>query len=238
MSLEQVRPAPQHDVLVVAPPVSSADLFVSYRGKIRRYILGMVRDPTEADDLTQDVFLQAHRKLDSVRDPDALVSWLYRIATHLSYDRFRQSSRRPKTEPLDPGGSVTPRSDAEHTDEPRLDRVVEQKEMSACVREYMESLSDDYRQVILLHDLEGLSNPEIAGMLGATVDTVKIRLHRARGRLHAALSAGCDFSHDEEGVLVCEPSAGPAAAPPDPSSSFGCASAPSPKRSGCGEPCE
>jgi len=73
----------------VATGVSSADLFAAYQGRIRRYILSMVRDPVEADDLTQDVFLQAHRKLGSLRDPDAVISWLYRIATHVCYDRFR-----------------------------------------------------------------------------------------------------------------------------------------------------
>lgn len=62
--------------------------------------------PAEADDLTQDVFLQVHRKLSSVRDPDAVVSWLYRIATHLCSDRFRRSSREPRTDRLDVSGSV------------------------------------------------------------------------------------------------------------------------------------
>jgi RNA polymerase sigma-70 factor (ECF subfamily) len=86
--------------------VSSAELFTSHHDKIRRYIMSIVRDPVEADDLTQDVFLQVHRKLDTVRDPDALVSWLYRIATHVCYDRFRASKRRPATEPLDAGEAV------------------------------------------------------------------------------------------------------------------------------------
>ena len=81
--------------------------------------------------------------------------------------------------------------------------------MTACVRSFLEDLSDEYRQVILLHDLEGLTNAEIAKMLGASLATVKIRLHRARRKLQAALAAGCDFSLDEHGVFVCERAAGP-----------------------------
>jgi len=83
--------------------------------------------------------------------------------------------------------------------------MIEQKQMSACVQQYLQSLSDSYRAAILLHDVEGLSNPEIAKMLGCSLATVKIRLHRARTRLRMALDRACDFSCDDRGVLVCEP---------------------------------
>ena len=189
----------------VATGVSSADLFAEYQPRIRRYILSMVHDPVEADDLTQEVFLRAHRKLGSLRDRDALVSWLYRIATHACYDRFRKWSRQPGLDPLDINGSVAGNAAGADTDEPRLDRMIERAEMSACVRGFLEDLSDEYRQVILLHDMEGLTNPEIAGMLGMSLDAIKIRLHRARRKLQGALAANCDFSNDEDGVFVCEP---------------------------------
>ena len=80
-----------------------------------------------------------------------------------------------------------------------------QREMSDCVRGYLEDLPDAYRTVILLHDVQGLTNREMADGLGVTLDAVKIRLHRARTRLRAALAAGCSFSQDERGVSVCEP---------------------------------
>lgn len=187
--------------------LSSGELFAAYQPRIRRYILSMVRDPADAEDLTQDVFLQVHRKLDTVRDPDAVVSWLYRIATHVCYDRFRRSSRRPKTEPLDDDAVAAGRAGDRSDDvsDARLDRALEQAEMSACVRKYIEDLSTAYRQVILLHDLEELTNPEIARMLGASLDSVKIRLHRARRKLEAVLIENCEFARYEDGVFVCEP---------------------------------
>ena len=77
--------------------------------------------------------------------------------------------------------------------------------MSACVQRYLDDLSDSYRAVILLHDLHSLSAKQIAELLGVRVGTVKIRLHRARRRLEKALEAACAFSHDERGVLVCQP---------------------------------
>jgi RNA polymerase sigma-70 factor (ECF subfamily) len=88
--------------------------------------------------------------------------------------------------------------------------VVEQREMSSCVQDYLETLPDDYRAVILLHDLEGLTNPEIATMLGCSLATAKIRLHRARKKLKEALDNACRFIRDERDVFVCErkPSSG------------------------------
>jgi RNA polymerase sigma-70 factor (ECF subfamily) len=186
--------------------LSSAELFTSYRTRIRRYIGTMVHDPDDADDLTQDVFVQAHRRLGSLRDPDAVVSWLYRIATHLAYDRFRKWSRQPSVPLPDVAGESEARL-AEGKAEPSVGRVVEQAEMSACVRRYLDGLSDDYRTAILLHDLEGLTNVEIAEMLGVSLEAVKIRLHRARRKLEDALATHCDFSRDEQGVFVCEPTA-------------------------------
>ena len=193
------------------PGPSSAELFAAYHQRIRRYILSMVRDPAEADDLTQDVFLRAHHRLGSLRDPDAVVSWLYRIATHVCYDRFRSWSRQPTPSSLDLTDVAAVRASPEGEGGARLDRVIEQAEMSACVRRYLDGLSDDYRQVILLHDVEQVTNPEIAEMLGVSLDAVKIRLHRARRKLQAVLEANCDFSHDECGVLVCEPTGIPIA---------------------------
>jgi len=180
----------------------------SYREPIYRYVLSMARDAAEAEDLTQETFLRAHARSSTLDDPARLSPWLYRIATNVSYDRFRQASYRNRPQSLD----GTTENDAEKgepavlTDPaPRLDKVMEQQEMSYCVQQYLAGLSDSYRAVILLHDVEGLTNPEIAEMLGASLSTVKIRLHRAREKLRAALSEGCLFTIDERGVFICEP---------------------------------
>jgi len=189
----------------IATAVSSAELFAAYQPRIRRYILSMVHNAAEAEDLTQEVFLQAHRKLGSLRDPDAAASWLYRIATHLCYDRFRKWAREPRLDPLDVADSHAADTVRDGGAEARMDLLLERAEMSACVRGFLDDISDEYRQVILLHDLEALTNLQIAEMLGVSVAAIKIRLHRARGKLQVALAASCDFSHDERGVLVCDP---------------------------------
>lgn len=185
--------------------LSSASVFEEYRERIYRYILRMARDPTEAEDLTQETFLRAHRSLENLRDPGSLTAWLYRVATHVCYDRFRQSSYREPPQSLDVPSVDGVAKETEDRDAARLDEAVERQEMSSCVQDYLLELSDDYRIAIILHDLHGLTNPEIAEMVGCSLDTVKIRIHRARRKLQAALATGCDFSHDERGVFVCEP---------------------------------
>jgi RNA polymerase sigma-70 factor (ECF subfamily) len=167
--------------------------------RILRYAKTLARDLSEAEDLTQEVFLRAFRARDTLHDPRARLSWLYRIATHAWVDRLRQRARRPQE-------SVDAVEEAElPNDGPGLQQVIEQGDMSACVQDYVVSLPDGYRAVLLLHDLHELSGPQIAEMLDLSVATVKIRLHRARLKLRAALAAGCLFSHDERNVLVCEP---------------------------------
>ena len=68
----------------------AAALFQAYRDRIYRYVLHMVRNRGEAEDLTQETFLRAHRRLYLLRHPEAVGSWLYRIATRVSLDRLRQ----------------------------------------------------------------------------------------------------------------------------------------------------
>jgi len=197
------------------PNVSSekgfTDLVSKYRSPIHRYVLTVVRNPTVAEDLTQETFLRVFRKLETLRDDTKVSAWLYRIATNLCRDHFRRSSRSPKTLSIEASRedeSTAVEETLGDTDRPPLEQWLEQDEMSACVQEYIEDLSDAYRAVVLLHDLEGMTDSEIAKMLGCSVGAVKIRLHRARARLKSALESGCSFSTDRRGVFVCEPKNG------------------------------
>ncbi len=168
--------------------------------RIYRYILSMVRDVKEAEDLTQETFIRAVRSHDSLHDQAALSAWLYKIATHATLDRLRQYARNNLKEydtDLDEVEVAEPCA-------PTLQKIAEQDEMSSCVQDYLNRLPDNYRAVILLHDVHGQTANEISHLLDESLETVKIRLHRARLRLRAALQSGCDFSVDEDNVLTCE----------------------------------
>jgi RNA polymerase sigma-70 factor (ECF subfamily) len=80
--------------------------------------------------------------------------------------------------------------------------------MSECVQRYVADLSDAYKAVLLFHDVNGLTADEIAHLLQLPLTTVKMRLHRARRQLEAALNNACAFGRDERDVFICEPKPG------------------------------
>lgn len=179
----------------------NSGFFEKNYNRVYAYVWSMVRDANEAEDLTQETFLRAHRERETLKDPKALLSWLYCIATHVSLDWLRKRAKtairesRAGLDDIDPPDPGTP----------SMQQVLEQEQMSACVNRFLVGIPDTYRAVIILHDTHGLTGPEIASTLGLPLATVKIRLHRARLRLKAVLEAGCQFSCDPRGVLVCTP---------------------------------
>lgn len=195
--MEHVTPLTQESE---SGPETASVFFQGDYTRIFRYILSMVHDNAEAQDLTQETFLRAYRGREALREAGAQTAWLYRIATHVCLDRLRQHARRAPRE------SETDLDQVEvaEPDAPSLQQTIERDEMSGCVQGYLNRLPDSYRAVILLHDMHELTAPEIAQLLGESLATVKIRLHRARHKLRIALQAGCEFSYDERSTLTCE----------------------------------
>lgn len=194
-------------------------LFAEYRPKIHRFIHAMVQDRAEAEDLTQETLIKIHQNLPGLEDPSKLSSWIYRVATNVCLDRFRQSScrRYARTSSLEEiDGEIEEALLTLSGVEPDLmaEEVIDQAAMGACVQELLRCLPEDYRTVIVLHDLEGLKNHEVAEILDCSIDAVKIRLHRARVRLKEKLLSRCGFSRNERDVFVCEPKREIAPGPP------------------------
>ena len=172
-----------------------------YRPAIARYVGKMVRDGAEAEDLTQETFIRAFRQRDTLRDDAALLSWLYQIATHVCVDRLRQRARMQSKQ----NEQAVEELHVPDQRTPSALTVAQQGEMSGCVQQYVARLSDEYRAVLLLHDVDGLTSGEISNLLGLPLTTVKMRLHRARRKLQDMLQKACDFGQDERGVMVCDP---------------------------------
>lgn len=180
-----------------------AEVFGQYQGPIYNYLLRMTQNQSEAEDLTQETFVRAHRSLPTFRGEASLSTWLYRIATNVSLDHFRRPiTRQARTalslEKIELDGDRG--SDAPSSPE----QLAACSEMSACVQAFVQRLPPDHRAVLVLKDLQGLKNREIAEVLDCSLGTVKIRLHRARTKLREALDAGCDFTYDERNVFICE----------------------------------
>ena len=190
--------------VVDGPKTLFSSAFEEYRHRIQGYLLRLTRDPAEAEDLTQETFLRAYRRFGTLREERALLAWLYRIATHAYYDRYRLASYRHRTSGMEAFEDMDVGIPALEPDAVSPYHLLERAEMSECVRNYIEALPDDYRAVVLLHDIHELTNPEIAKMLGCSLETVKIRIHRGRRRLQEALTRACGLEHDERDVLVCQ----------------------------------
>jgi RNA polymerase sigma-70 factor (ECF subfamily) len=176
-------------------------LFSTYHDRIYRYVLSIVHEPAEAEDLTQDTFLRAYSHRESLRDPNAVRGWLYRIATRVCLDRLRRHVTQVS---LDDEESARA-ADSVPSPSPSALEVAEREETGACVQRCLDFLSDSYRAVILLHEAHSLTAAEIAELQGESVGTIKIRLHRARRKLQEIMAIGCAVSQSKNGVPCCEP---------------------------------
>ena len=158
-----------------------------YQNRIYSVALNYVINRDDAVDVVQDTFVKAYMKLRTFDSASAFYTWLYRIAVNTAIDFLRKRRARP-TDSLD---------DEKYTDagyepvssDPAADpeRVAVASEQGVALRKAIASLSQKLRSVIILHDVEGLSQEEVADVLRVPVGTVKSRVSRARAELRYSL---------------------------------------------------
>jgi RNA polymerase sigma-70 factor (ECF subfamily) len=176
-----------------------------YYQNIVQYVTRIV-GPNDAEDITQDVFDKISRGLGGFQGKSKLSTWIYRIATNTAIDRIRSSAQKhsivqTSQEDIDSNEDLNAWNGHKAT---LTDNTVIRKEMSECVKEFIDNLPQDYKTVIILSELENLANQEIADILDISLDNVKVRLHRARAKLKEALGNGCDFYQNEHNILACD----------------------------------
>jgi RNA polymerase sigma-70 factor, ECF subfamily len=172
-------------------------IYDQFHARIHRFLERMV-GTADADDCTQDVFSKVSVGLARFRGEASLSTWIYRIATNSAYDRLRNHSTHNATVSIDDARPVE-----DHA--PGVEQRLVRREMNDCIGRYIDRLRPSYRSVVILSEHEGLTNAEIAATLGVSIDTVKIRLHRARARLREELGGGCDFYRDARNEFACQP---------------------------------
>lgn len=171
-----------------------------FRPRVLRYLKRLVGE-AEAEDLTQSVMLKVSEGLPGFRGDSSVSTWIYRIATNTALDRLRRKTVEPPGEPELESDETDVPPDAQA---PSAEATAIREEMNACIREFIERLPENYKTVMVLSELEGFKNEEISAILGVSLDTVKIRLHRAREKLRSELEAGCSFHRDEGDELACD----------------------------------
>jgi len=155
------------------------DLYRAHAGRLYSLMLRMLGSAGEAEDLVQEVFLQAHRKLGSFRGESSLGTWLYRLGVNhcLDYLRGRQARMGRVTESLDEPDA--PEAAATTTVVSPIRRMDLERAIAR--------LPQGCRAAFVLHDVEGFEHREVARILGVTEGTSKSQVHKARLKLRAML---------------------------------------------------
>ena len=159
-------------------------------------MLRRVGDEALADDLTQETFLRVERSTSPYRGEASVRSWLCAIALNLIRDHFQRAARIPVT-------TFEPRALEDVDSEQDIERVLLESEMAACVGEFLLGLPQLQHDVLALHDMAGLTHPEIAAVLEISVVNSRVLLHRGRAALREILKENCRFSFEGDAV-PCE----------------------------------
>ena len=182
----------------------------AFRPKILRYLTSLV-GRRDAEDLTQEVFVKVNQALGTFRGESQLSTWIYRIATNTALDKlrspsFRQSEQKSLSEESVAEGEIEIGDRDPWTGEkvPSVETSMIREEMNECIRGIVEKLPESYRTVLVLGELEGFKDDEIAEILGVSIHTAKVRLHRARARLKKELETQCNFYRDERNEFACD----------------------------------
>ncbi len=180
--------APWEPTVVTRPTADPREsefavLFEEFSAPIYNYVLRMVADADRAADITQDTFIKAYRKLDTLTDATSTKSWLYRIATNTAIDDMR---RRRMVSPM---GDDSPAYANRPDDRPGPEAQVMAATLDERVQRALLRLRPNHRQCLLLSDLEDMSAHQIADVMELSYAAVRTLLCRARGEMRRALAA-------------------------------------------------
>ncbi|MDX6695549.1 MAG: polymerase sigma-70 factor, subfamily [Blastocatellia bacterium] len=181
MSVAEIERPKETDVVLAQKSAAgdTAAFEELYRRHFRRVYalcLRMLNDPVQAEDLTQDVFIQLFNKIGSFRGDSAFTTWLHRMTVNQVLMYFRKRSTKSE---LTSGDDETPDQIVKGTENPDKMPIVDRIALERAVQQ----LPPGYRTVFILHDVEGYEHEEIAKMLGVAEGTSKSQLHKARLKL-------------------------------------------------------
>lgn len=189
--------------LLLVERVQSGDreafgLLVSkYQRKLLRLVMRLVRDPAEAEDVTQEAFIKAYRALPNFRGDSAFYTWLYRIGVNTAKNWLVAHSRRmPVMSEIVDDESEGIEDGVLLRDDETPDRVLMSRQIGETVNAAMDALPEDLRTAISLREIDGLSYEEIAQVMDCPIGTVRSRIFRARDAIATRLRPLLDTAPD------------------------------------------
>ncbi len=168
---------------------STEQIWQEYHHRLHGFIQSRVGDTSHADDILQDVFARIHSRIDSLRDSRKILSWIYQITRNVIIDFYRS---RKISEELPESLSNIEMDTNEKT----------RKEMSKWLLPMIQSLPENYRQALLLSEIESLPQKEVAKKLGLSLPGAKARIQRGRKLLKNVLLDCCSYKFDRKGNVI------------------------------------
>lgn len=190
LAFQQSQPEAQLNCAEIVRRVQNGDdeafalLVDRYQERVFNTALRMIGDYDEADDITQEAFLNCYRKLDSFRGDSQFTTWIYRITINVVKNRWKYKLRRGANKTFSLHAIKDPEEQSLEeqlpSEQPSPRQIAQDSELQAILMRKMDELHPDFREVLVLRCLESLSYNEIAEILECSIGTVKSRLHRAR----------------------------------------------------------
>lgn len=160
-----------------------------HREALHGFIVGRINDPSVAEDLLQEVFVRVHARIGTLKDEDSLKAWLYQIARNAIIDHYRSERRTSEL------------TDLLSTSDDQAERS-EQEALAECVLPFVEQLPEPYREAVMLSEIEGMSQVDLAKKPGLSPSGAKSRVQRGRAKIKEMLLDCCEFEFDSRGTVI------------------------------------
>lgn len=174
---------------------SFEELLGRYNNKVFSLATRLTRNPEDAEEVLQDVFVTVHRKLDSFAGKSSFSSWLYRITVNAAFMKLRKRRQIQSVSLEDILQQPQMTSALRTPDSTFVDAQSMRNQMLSALEVAISRLPDEYRPVFILRDVDGLTSKEVGKILDLTIPAVKSRLHRSRLMLRRRLARFFDEQH-------------------------------------------
>jgi RNA polymerase sigma-70 factor (ECF subfamily) len=171
--------------------LSVEPIYENLHTDLRRFVARRVDDPQAVDDILQETYLRLHTHLGTLRQPERLTSWVYQVTRRAIIDHYRRGQRRPETAELP--------EDLPQPDEPQDEA---ERALARSLSAMVDCLPDKYREALVLTELQGLKQHELAARLGLSLSGAKSRVQRAREQLKQVFLDCCHVELDRLGGVI------------------------------------
>jgi RNA polymerase sigma-70 factor (ECF subfamily) len=172
----------------------SQGVWEDFHGRLRSFVSRRVKQPADAEDVVQEIFLHIHRNLSTVKNEARLPAWIFKIARNAIVDYFRKNAR-----PME--GLAEDFDLPAPTEQPEIDYSA-LKELAHCLEPMIEALPESYQHAIRLTELRGVAQSEAAKQTGLSVSGMKTRVQRGRRKLKTMLLQCCEIELDNRRGVV------------------------------------